>query len=227
MESGTGLTHTLNYGVTSGLAASRWDNRELALVVTGRGLPDDAQLSARVNGIWHTCKPTGAGRFIVPVGDVGSGVVELRLQSDLFPAAQTTYSVTCQLYLSRSVAEKAAMNGDMVGRAVAFDFVTEARDVSVSVSGGEADKRLFSSSESVSVWVESVLRDGYSVNVQLHHKDQNTDVYVNTARRPEVKANQYTFSLNGCVPGSYRVVAIIERSDGWAVTEDSYYFIIQ
>ena len=66
----------------------------------------------------------------------------------------------------------------------------------------------------------------HSVVVQLHQKD-NDGTYINTARVPTSSDGVYSFLLNGCAEGSYCVKAIVERSDGYAVAETPYYFIIQ
>lgn len=223
---GEGLAHRLSYSFGPDIAASRWDDRELALVVSGSGLPDDAVLSAQVNGVWRTCRPYEPGKYIVPLGSQNTGTVELTLKSDMFPQQVKNYQMECRLYMSRSVADGSPLNGSPISDSVTCTFSSTDAAVAVSVSEG-TDRHLFSSGEEITVQVNHEIPNGYSVKVQLQHKDQETEVYVNTGRKAVSTGGQYTFDLNGCADGSYRIVAIAERSDGFAVAEAPYYFIIQ
>ena len=225
-QDGTGLTCMLTYSFAPDLAASRWDHRELALVVTcTQPLPLDAVLSANVGGVWRTVRPVGAGKYIIPLGDTLNGSIQLTLQSDMFPVGSMSYQMTCQLYASQSVADAAPLNGTPVGGAVDITFANTVTKIAVAVTEA-AEKHLFSSSEDITVSVGGEF-DDYTLKVQLEHKDRDTGEYVNTARRPDRNGNSYTFDLNDCVPDSYRIVAIVERDDGFALAQASYYFIIQ
>lgn len=205
--------------------ASRWDNRDLAMLVTFSDLPSDATVYASVNGDKRTARPYENGKYIIPLGNSLSGQVELTLQSNMFPMEEITYPATCQLYASQSVADVAPLNGTVLSEDVRCGFTSSGKNMAVSVTERN-DKHLFSAEDNITVTVDSVMPDNYKLKVQLEHQDQDKS-YVNTNRKSEKSDNQYTFSLNGCVPGCYRVTAIVEREGGFVTMETYYYFIIQ
>ena len=230
-ESGSGLSHTLTYSFSPGISASRWDHRELALVVDGgSNLPADAVISARVDGKWRDCRPYATGKYIIPLGSNLSGTVELTLESDMIPLLGTNqasirYPVQCRLYAAASIADTAPLNGTVVvGTSVECTFTSTQKTVAVNVSETD-DRHLFTSQDNIRVNVEAET-NGLAINVQLQHKDQK-GIYVDTGRKSETETNPYEFTLNGCAPGSYRIVVSLEQSNRFVVAEAYYYFIIE
>ena len=224
----TGSARTLTCGFTEGVSASRWDDRDLALVLTptsGSTLPPDAVLRASVGNTYVDCRPTTDGKFIVPVGEPGAVTLELR--SAMFPSGTSSYAFDVVLYSAFSIAERAPMNGTIEGELSSLTFsVTEAA-VSLKVTGTD-DKRVFDPGETISVTVATgELPTGYKVVVQLHQKDAD-GTYINRGQSPTIGADgTYSFSLTDFAPGSYCVMAMVQRDTGLTVAEAPYYFIVQ
>ena len=227
----TGSARTLTCGFTEDISASRWDNRDLALVLTPKSgdsfatLQPDAVLRASVGNTYVDCRPTTDGKFIVPVGEPGAVTLELR--SAMFPSGTSQYAFDVELYSAASVAERAPMNGTIEGELSSLTFsVTEAA-VSLKVTGTD-DKRVFDPGETISVTVATgELPTGYKVVVQLHQKDAD-GTYINRGQSPTIGADgTYSFSLTDFAPGSYCVMAMVQRDTGLTVAEAPYYFIVQ
>lgn len=227
---GGGLDWKLSSSFTPNAAASRWDNRDLALLLTpetGTVLPPDAKLSALVGSDRIDCRLNKAGCFLIPLGGFRKDIV-LTLQSDMFPENGARYPMTAQLIVSRSVAEMAPLNGTRVADPVSVIFANTEQNLSVKVYTGD-DRRLFSSEESIAVTVDTGATDvpaGYKLKVRLEQKHQD-GTYVDTGYKAASGAGVYTFNLAGCVADSYRVLVTIERDNGYAVLQAPYYFIIQ
>ena len=233
-DEGIGSVRTLTCGFTEAVSASRWDDRDLALVLTPKSgdgfatLPPDAVLRASVGDTYVDCRPTIGGKFIVPVGEPGTVTLELR--SAMFPSGTSQYAFDVDLYSAASIAERAPLNGTKVAELPSLKFsVTEAA-VSLKVTGtDDNNKRVFNPGETISVKVTTgdTLPEGYKVVVQLHQK--NTDgTYINRGQSPTIGANgTYSFSLTGFASGSYCVVAMVQRDTGLTVAEAPYYFIVQ
>jgi hypothetical protein len=224
-DNGGSLEATLHYSFSGGAAASRWDHRELALVLTPtEALPPDAILNAQVGNYRMDLSVNRQGKIIIPL-DGYSGSVVLRLSSEMFPSQVQNYPMTAQLMGARSVAEDAPMNGDTVSSLANVTFVSTQRENGIKVTETN-DKRLFVTGETISVNVAYELADGYKLKVFLEHKDQQSGTYIDTTYSYRKSGDVYSFALNDCAPGSYRVAVLVERSDGLTVLEAPYYFII-
>ena len=143
----------------------------------------------------------------------------------MIPVTGGTYAATCHLYAAQSVADAAPLNGTELDTETCT-FARANQNVAVFITE-DADRHLFTAEESIIVTVNSVLFDGYNLELQLQQQD-NDGTYVNKGRRSEkIGENQYQFRLNDLVADAYRIVAIIERDDGFVLLEAPYYFIIQ
>lgn len=224
-EESKGLTQKFAFTYAAGDAASKWDNRELALLVEVMNPPVDAKISAQVNNTWHVVNSYEPGKFIVPMGTDRSGTVSLTLVSDMIPVIGGTYEAAFKLYAVQSIAEAAPLNGtDLCTATCTFKKADQNVAVSIKTDG---DLHLFTAKDAITVTVNTNLHTGYTLKLQLEQLDDN-GVYMDKGRRStSLDNNQYRFELNDLVPDSYRILAIVEDEGGFAVLEAPYYFIIE
>ena len=224
-EESKGLTQKFAFTYAAGDAASKWDNRELALLVEVMNPPVDAKISAQVNNTWHVVNSYEPGKFIVPMGTDRSGTVSLTLVSDMIPVIGGTYEAAFKLYAVQSIAEAAPLNGtDLCTATCTFKKADQNVAVSIKTDG---DLHLLTAKDAITVTVNTNLHTGYTLKLQLEQLDDN-GVYMDKGRRStSLDNNQYRFELNDLVPDSYRILAIVEDEGGFAVLEAPYYFIIE
>lgn len=88
---------------------------------------------------------------------------------------------------------------------------------SIKITGPLIDaveKHVFDSWDDVTVTVEKIIPDNYTIEVQLEQKDSD--------------GNTYTFDLDDCEPDSYRIVVFALRtSDRFVSAQAPYYFIVE
>ena len=233
-DTGFGITLNGNTVQYSGpaISASRWDHRGLALVLkpqTGEGLsavPADARILRTIAGDTKVCWQNEQGHFIIPLAGL-SGEVDLRLESDLFPAgADNKYAMQIELKGVQSLALTSPMNGDLLHKLSANIEFTHRKDkeaVQISVAN---DQRLFGSNSSVTATVNASYVDGHNLVVELRQKDQY-GAYISTGFPYNQSGDNYTFVLNKAAQGSYCIVASIKEQGGYVIHEAPYYFVIQ
>lgn len=238
----TGLTQSVTLGFTVGAAASKYDHRDLAIVLTSVSspkLPIDASIMVTIDGDNVSYWPNMDGKFVIPLKDFpranSTEQVDLRLISVMFPpSTETKYNMTAELWLAASNAEGAPMNGSTLA-SDSLTFTSYGTTASVRITVAE-DKRLYLKSDSITATVSmatststDALPDGYSLTVQLHRqlrRDDGTLAYGNTALNPAVNGKAYTFPLNSFQDGNYCVVAMVKNANNYVVSEAKYYFII-
>ena len=214
-----------------GAAASKYDRRDLALVLTpatGVTLPIDAEIKVKIGDSEATYRPKQNGMVIIPIGNAESmeKTVELVLASKMFPMEEKTYALNAALYLSASDAESAPLNGTVLASAaVSFTSVREETGIDVST---DDDRRIYTVGEemTVSVAMKAVADPtAYTISVQVH--EEQDGVYVNTALPCQNSGSEYTFELNVKRKGNYCVVATLSDAGGYVVAESRYYIIIK
>ena len=223
---GEGLIQNIAYEFTSQISASKWDHRNLSLIVEIADLPFDAYISAKVNGATYEIEPYAAGKFIIPLGSALSGnvVLELMSEKNIFPIDGKAYTGKCSLYASKSIADRASANGDLLSD-VECSFTSTSRKAAVKVTH-QTDKRVYVSADDITVTVDSIIPASHVLMVKVEQRDLD-ESYVNTNRKSTQVEKQHTFSLDGCEAGYYRIIATIERENGFVVQEACYYFVIE
>lgn len=227
------LTRALAVKIHVGEAASKYDHRDLALVLTpdaATPLPIDASMQVSMQGYSITYRPNQQNRLVIPLGDFCGmdAPVQLRLSSDMFPYSEETYKMTAQLLLSATDAESAIGNPEQLTEAVSLAFYSNREHAGLKIIG-QGDKRLFQKGEQIPVTISTTLADqsgSYPISVQLHQKFPD-GTYGNTALQPQEEGNTYTFQLNSLVEGSYCIVATLSNSDAYVLDEARYYFLLQ
>lgn len=244
-EPTTGLTQTVTVSASNTVAASRYDHRDVALVLSPasaetamKQLPIDAAVNATVKGMHSTRRPDKNGYIIIPLGDFAtlsnSESITLELSSDMFPVGVEQYTLSAQLYLSPTDADTSPMNGETMGDPVDLTFTSQRDETGIKICVPN-DQRLFTIGSSITAQVEysSELKTenidvGYNVNVELHWEIDNG--FANTAIAPtRAEANNaYVFDLSKAQRGgNYCIVATLAADNGYVLNEARYYFILQ
>ena len=226
------LHHALDLDIHIGAAASKYDNRDLALVLVPQTqLPKDATIILHENGQNDTYWPNLDGNFIIPIGTYRNmdRSFELQLDSQMFPMGTTRYPMTATLYLSRSNAESAPLNGTKVSEDLFLGYASERTQTSIEVVT-DSDKRVYKNDERIAVQVNTLpeqLDNRYIVTVQLH-REMEDNQYGNTLLTPVISGSTYIFDLRNVYSGSYCVVATLkDAATDYVITEARYYFILQ
>ena len=222
---------SLNVNVGASVAASKYENRDLALVlepVTGTVLPVDAGIKMKVGAVEVTYRPNQNGKIIIPIGDFQTITqdIQFELESRMFPLEEKTYRLNATLYLSNSDAEDASLNGDVLVSNVGLSFKGQSVANGIAVKE-DTDKRIYTVGEKITVSVRTKpaeLQRGYAVIVQL--EEEQNGLYINTALPYENSGSEYTFDLSGVRDGNYRIVAMLSYND-LVVSESKYYIIVQ
>ena len=244
-EPTTGLTQTVTVKADNTVAASRYDHRDVALVLSPSSaattvveVPIDASVQATIKGKNATWRPNENGNIVIPLGDFtalsSSESVTLELSSDMFPVGVKQYTLSAQLYLSPTDADTSPMNGVPMGSAVNLTFTSQRDETGIKICVAN-DQRLFAIGSSITAQVEysSELKTenidvGYNVNVELHWEIDNG--FANTAIAPTRAEtnNTYVFDLSKAQRGgNYCIVATLVADNGYVLNEARYYFILQ
>ena len=227
---GGGLTQSIGFVSTFGGAASKYDHRDVALVLTPQtALPKDASIWMELNGAHTVWRPDKDGRIIISLGNFRSlnTNIVLELNSSMFPMAETEYVVKAQLYLSGTDAELAPMNGNDVGEAV-LRFTSSAERTGVQIAV-DRDQRIFTTADDITAAITVTPEDyagSYNLVVELHQElDGNT--FGDTTIKPQSSGGTYTFDLAGRPTGDYCIVVSLQTRQGYVLNEARYYFIVQ
>lgn len=224
----------LNVIVEMGGAGSKYDARDLAIVLTNTGnimIPIDAGVIVRIGDTKVTYRPDGAGRIIIPLGEFReiNDTIQLQLTSDMFPMRETTYRMTAELYLSESKADASPLNGLRLVGDVELTFTSFREETSVrivEISGNNS--RIYTVGDRIAVKINTqpaALEDRYTVSVQLHQ--ELNGAYGNTLIQYQSNGDEYIFSLvSPLTEGNYCIVATLTDTGGYVVTETRYYFIL-
>ena len=228
---GAGLTQSVQITSGAGAAASKYDHRDVALVLTPKNpLPKDVYIQMNLNGVNSTWRPDRSGKFFISLGNYQSMNTQIGLEliSGMFPMEPITYKVDAQLYLSASDAETAPLNGDQC-KQVELKFTSDRERTGIDISVAN-DQRLFTTADSITATVRVLpgyIETYYNVVVELHQEfDDST--FGNTTITPQYNSSQsaYTFNLAGIPTGDYCIVASLQTKNGYVLNEARYYFII-
>jgi len=232
-----GLTNsfTCSFGTEGSAAASKWEDRASALVLTpktGVVLPQDARIKAEVAGGGTTYLYKSGNSFIVPLSllEAGEKVVSLTLESDLFPAEGASYAFTAEWRISPSEAGKAPMNGDQKGSKTDVTFTSSAKEPpSLKIAG---QHRVLESGQVLDLTIGTQNMDGYTVSATLLHKLEGA--YSGTGWSDDTiklnaGGNSEAFNFGKQASGSYCLMLTVkEEADSITVVmEVPYYFVIK
>lgn len=240
-ESAMGLTQMVTVKADNTVAASRYDHRDVALVLSPSSaattvveVPIDASVQATIKGKNATWRPNENGNIVIPLGDFtalsSSESVTLELSSDMFPVGVKQYMLSAQLYLSATDADTAPINGVPMGSAVNLTFTSQRDETGIKICVAN-DQRLFTIGSSITAQVEQsskLSQMTYNVNVELHWEIDNG--FANTAIAPTKGEtnNTYVFDLSKAQRGgNYCIVATLVADTGYVLNEARYYFILQ
>jgi len=222
-----GSTCEFSCEFTKGAAASKWENRASALVLTpNEDLPPDAHLKVVTGGGTTELYKTGES-FIVPLSllQEGTKTVSVTLGSTLFPKTATEYHFTAEWQISQSKAGKAPLNGYLAGSAN-VTFTSAQKTVPSLKSTGTT--RMLTSSDELVLTLTTKNMDGYTATATLLHKSSGGS-YVGTGwRQPNVSSEQLEIPLGGQTPGSYCLMITVKKNNSiTTVMQVPYYFVIK
>lgn len=219
------LTLKCNYVPSEG-AASIWDGRDTALVLTiNKGTPPaDLTLTAEVDGNTTNYTMNKDKQFIIPLGEIGNKNVKITLNSNLFDSSGMTLNCSAKWYVSKSRADNSPLNGDVVKKIDSIDFACKKDDLpSLRIDG---NTRLCEVGGKLTIQVNYRNILGIDkITAYLQKKDGNEYIY--TGSNKEVPTNgSVEFSMGNMSKGSYRIYVIVSRDSSYLL-EVPYYFVIQ
>lgn len=224
-----GLTNSFTCSFSTEGAASKWENRASALVLTpNTGLPPDACIQAKVNGETTYLYKSG-NSFIVPLSllKTEEKTVTLTLRSALFPPEEASYSFTARWLISPSTAGKAPMAGEQKGDEQTVTFTSAKKAVpSLKMEGSS---RLLTSQDTLELEVTKKNLDGYTISAALLRKSED-GTYLGTGWNQTVAAGQQklSVSLGGQNPGSFCLMLTVKQENSVTIImEVPYYFVIK
>lgn len=229
----SGLTCRFNCGFDKGAAASKWEKRASALVLTpnaGTNLPPDAQLKAEVEGRGTTYLYKTGDSFIVPVlllQNSETKTVNLTLQSALFPKDGGSYSFTAQWLISPSKASKAPLSGNQGNRAKNVTFTSQARMVPSLKSTGTT--RMLMGEQKLELNVNGLNLDGCTISAALLRKADDGSYSGTGWNKTGVSASGLLeVPLAGQTPGSFCLMLTVKKENSVTIVmEVPYYFVIK
>lgn len=237
---GQGLTRSLAYSFNSDVSASKWNHRELALILRPIGaIPGDATIIAeQINKNRVQYRPVqipkGDGTetaFLIPLEGFSSSV---SLILDSFTITPGDYPMSVQLVAANSIAEDAPVNGTVVASVDKVTFSSSEASLSLKVTA-EKERHLFDKGNTMKLDVQLTpleLPADYELIVELEEKKgENTaydffGVYYSSDLVPD--SDGYTLTkIPSLSPGNYRLHFYIETDNGYCAVETYYYFIVQ
>jgi len=223
----------VTYAYVEGEAvASKWNGRGGALVLTSIGsesLPIDAQLKANDGEFVATYLQNSLGQFIVPISIVGKGVVELKLQSDLFPAGQVQYQFKVELYASYSKASSSPVNGELKAT---IDALVFEKDVSATpalkVYEVTQNNGIYKKTDRLIVDIQYTgMPAQHSITATLMLKNTATGEYSSTGwSKPIDSAGKFEVGISGENGGSYCLQISVKIETGETIMIVPFYFVI-
>lgn len=223
------LVNTINASYDAGAPASKWDNRETALVLSSNSsLPPDARMKVRTaNGSITEYHRNTNGNFIIPLAFTELGEVTLELVSDMFPKASANYTFVLDWYGANSVAGQGPLNGKKIDAISNLTFTKAKTPVlSVRVDGNDRLVTVGSDAKLNVTVTHKDLKD-CTITAQVLRKNEDNGQYYDTAWKPkQAVTGNMTVDLAGQSAGSYCLMVIVK--DGTEkVLEVPYYFIMQ
>ncbi len=225
-----GLTNRFKYTFAKDAPASKWENRASSLVLTpdsGTVLPPDARIKAVVNGGTTYLYKSGDS-FIASLSLLeAEEIVDLTLESALFPPTEESFAFTAQWWISPSKAGKAPMDGDQKGSVSNVIFTsTEKKTPSLKITG---ESRILKSGQDLELAIQKenmAAEDGYIVSAALLHKLNG--IYSGTGwNKSDVSGNNLSVTIGTQNPGSYCLLLTVKQEGSInVVMEVPYYFVI-
>jgi len=231
---GSGLSQQIRIKAGAGGAASKYDHRDMALVLTpATTLPPDAYIRMTMGENVSECRPDKTGKIIVPLGNFRALDTDILLDlcSNMFPVndgSDTEYTMTAQLYLAQTDAEIAPLQAEAPRSTVQLKFTVNKHRTGISIAVAN-DQRLFTTADTIAATVTvkpAIYNLLYSVDVELHQEFEG-NIFGDSMVSVQKSGNTYTFDLNDRPTGDYCIVAALKTRAGYTINEARYYFIIQ
>lgn len=232
------LTETLNLTTTAdtrvnGGRATKWDNREMALVIEPNGvLPLDAKLQVIIkNSDLGEFTRNAAGNFIIPLGilsDVSD--IHITLVSDWFPRTATYYDMTPILMVANSKADKSPLNGYApTSDKLTFKSAAQSQP-SVKI---ETDKRAYNPGMKVRATITMQNTEPYGVymthyvKVEANSWNIVAEGYIKKPEEPDYTFDNYIFTIPSDLPAdtTYKLIVEVRDRDENLIMEVPYYFL--
>lgn len=229
----SGTEGVINCVYHSEVKASKWNDREGALVLMPEGnLPADAYIKYYDGQYNVNTYRNPDGSFILPLSDFSGGEIKVTLNSSMLVPTEE-YQMNVAWIVADSVAGSAPHIGEKVAESSISFNGGMLREPSIKiVSTDTSDDRIYANTESVNarlLWQD--VNDWNDMSVALLRK-QNDGQFSGTGwiRNIELSGGAtedvFDVSLGGQTAGSYCLhVTVVEGLV--RVTEAKYYFIIQ
>lgn len=229
---------TCGYKPSDG-AASIWNDRETALVLTAKSdveIPADLTLKTVVDGKNTLYTMNSKKQFIIPLGEIGDRSIQATLNSGLFGDSPKDLAFTADWYVSQSRADKSPLNGYKAAtynNNIKFSCQKDTLP-SVRIDG---EKRICEQGGSLSVDVKyKGIPAGNKIKAYLQKKNDD-GTYSETGANVEIldgkqsavtseKDETISFSMGNMDKGTYRILVIVEEGSA-NILQVPYYFIIK
>lgn len=226
---------TCGYKPSDG-AASIWNDRETALVLTAKSdVPADLTLKTAVDGKNTLYTMNSEKQFIIPLGEIGGRSIQVTLNSALFGDSPKDLAFTADWYVSQSRADKSPLNGYKAATYDNIKFSCQKDTIpSVRIDG---EKRICEQGGSLSVNVKyKGIPTGNKIKAYLQKRNDD-GTYSETGANVEIldgkqsavtseKDETISFSMGNMDKGTYRILVIVEEGSA-NILQVPYYFIIK
>lgn len=236
-ENANSLTNSVTCTFTKGAAASKWENRASALILTPEtdSLPPDARIKAEI-GDETTYLHRSGGSFIAPMSllqtdpetnpETGTKTVKFTLQSELFPKTGGSYSFNVNWLISPSKSSRAPKVGDSVGVQEVTFVSAEKKAPSLKSTG---QQRVLTAKNHLNLEIEMLNMDDYTVSAALLRKSESGTYDGIGWNKANVSQGSLNVPLGGYLPGSYCLMLTVKEQapSVTIVMEVPYYFVIK
>jgi hypothetical protein len=213
--------------IESNAIASKWQDRKGSLVLTTLStLPFDANIKATYGTTTKYILKNNNGDFIVPLGENGRKIVNITLNSEMFPIEYREYAFSVRLYSSLSNASGSPMNGDCMGVELVITFVKEVQNTpSIKITDMSSTDRIYKTGDKLRLYIE--MQDVLAATPSLMLKGTDNK-YANTGWAHPIitSSGEIDINLAGQKEGSYCVQLAVKDATGVNILIVSYYFII-
>ena len=223
-------TVTMNY--IGDVSASKWSNKEIALVLTPLvTLPIDATITVvetRGNQAFTTPYAQNVqGNFIITINPATDNF-KIILESQLFPSSVEEYLFDMNVYAAYE--SEAPMNGiSLFDESLSLKSLVKAKNsAAILVTKGTPIYNL--TTDTIEVTFKVHVSDGYKATYTLMRKHENE--YASTGLSDDLKIETTNIKITNLADafkeeGMYCLVVVIRDASNTAVVTVPYYFIMQ
>ena len=208
---------------------SRWDKKNLVLVVTAKGenqFPADARLTVEAGGKTYAYSKDVGDRLVVPIAWTSQGNVKMYLNSDLL-SSEKSYPADVKLCVGDEVE-----NSNNQPQAEEYETGEQVTGISLRVSDTtapslriEGTQKAVKKTDTLNLKVTMAETDNCTVHATIQQKEASG--YDGDFLSANVAQGDNQFSLGGIKEaGSYRLLITVTKNNQ-AVLTVPYYFIVQ